>query len=192
MWEKFEWVKMCGMPARSCMWERAQVSWHMERAEMWNPVESRLCKEAAAEMGSLSLISKTRPVLQGLAMAFFLLWTRVMLSSPFGFLLAGEGIFLNSISGNFESGLSEIPGTESLKSRLRHDFPGHVFFFLLGNFRLVELGDFTYLSRTSSIWCLAGAAALLLMEALGAAARPRRGGSWVPPAPATTHMVLSQ
>lgn len=62
---------------------------------------------------------------------FCLLWTQVMLSSPFGFLLAGEGIFLNSVSGNFDSGLSEIPGTESLKFRLLHGFPGHVLFFCL-------------------------------------------------------------
>lgn len=54
-----------------------------------------------------------------------------MLSSPFGFLLAGKGKFLNSISGNFDTGLSGIPGTESLKFRLLHGFPGHVLFFCL-------------------------------------------------------------
>lgn len=83
-----------------------------------------------------------------------------MLNSPFGFLLAREGIFLNNVSGNFDSGLSEIPGTESLKFSLLRGFPGHVLFFLPGNSIPVELGDFTYLSRISSIWCLTGAVAL--------------------------------
>jgi len=54
-----------------------------------------------------------------------------MLSSPFGFLLAGERIFLKRVGGNFDSGFSEIPGTESLKFRLLHGFPGHVLFFCL-------------------------------------------------------------
>lgn len=61
---------------------------------------------------------------------FSLLLTQVILRSSLGFLLAGEGIFLNGVSGNFDSGLSEIPGTESLKFRLLHGFPGHVFFSL--------------------------------------------------------------
>lgn len=61
---------------------------------------------------------------------FALLWTQIILSSSLGFLLAGEGIFLNGVTGNFDSGLSEIPGTESLKFRLLRGFPGHIFFFL--------------------------------------------------------------
>lgn len=63
-----------------------------------------------------------------------MLWTQVILSSSLEFLLAGEGIFLNGVSGNFDSGLSEIPGTESLKFRLLHGFPGHVFFFFAWKF----------------------------------------------------------
>lgn len=83
----------------------------------------------------LSLILKTILILQDLAMRFFaLLWTPIILSPSLGFLLAGEGIFLNGVSGNFDSGLSEIPGTESLKFRLLHSFPGHVFFFFAWKF----------------------------------------------------------
>lgn len=117
------------------MWHGGEVVLGGKWEILQDPIttgKSHLCRGGIT---FLSLIPKTILILQDLAIRFFsLLWTQVILSSSLEFLLAGEGIFLNGVSGNFDSGLSEIPGTESLKFRLLHGFPGHVFFFFAWKF----------------------------------------------------------
>lgn len=53
-------------------------------------------------------------------------------------------------------------------------------FFLPGNFIPVESGDFTYLCRISSIWCLAGAVALPACHGQGPPGHPSPIAVWAP------------
>lgn len=98
-----------------------------------NPAGSHLCREILPPRGWDCFPLLDSPNCSGPAGPGYdwccLLGTCVTLSSPFGVLL--EGILLKSVCGNFDSGLSEIPGTESLRFRLLHGFPGHVLFFCL-------------------------------------------------------------